>query len=230
VTGQEREFTSTGVPPWKSPVALSVALHLLIVGVALTGWSWSSPMQEPPPSSISARLITQQKPEPSPVVEPVEQPDPDQEQKDLEKQKQIEVQKRQKQKEEEARKVAEQKKREETKRKAEEQKKAEERKARETQEAEAARQKAESEAKERERRKAEAEAEKQSVRKKRNRRGRKPNASGLRQSGACRNSSLKPRQSKLEKRVQMKRGGKSRPPLPEPGKRRCFRRARNIRH
>ncbi|WP_368087213.1 hypothetical protein [Marinobacter sp. AC-23] len=70
MTGQEREFTSTGVPAWKSPFALSLALHLLIAGVALAGWSWSSAIQEPPPNSVSARLITQQKPEPSPVVEP----------------------------------------------------------------------------------------------------------------------------------------------------------------
>ncbi|WP_298447544.1 cell envelope integrity protein TolA [uncultured Marinobacter sp.] len=162
VTGQEREYTSTGVPPWKSPVALSVALHLLIAGVALAGWSWSNPIQEPPPSSISARLITQQKPEPSPVVEPVDQPDKELERKELEKQKQAELQQRQK--EEEARKAAEQKKREEAKRKAEEQeRKREQAKAEELKvqkQREAARQKAEAEAKERERRKAEADAEK----------------------------------------------------------------------
>ena len=139
MTGHEREFTSTGAPAWKSPVALSIALHLLIAGVGLVGWSWSSPIHEPPPNSVSARLITQQKPEPSPVVEPVDQPDREQEQTELEKQKQAEAKKRQQ--EEEARKATEQKKREEAKQKADEQERkrkqaeAEERKVQEAREA-----------------------------------------------------------------------------------------------
>ncbi|MDY6841504.1 MAG: cell envelope integrity protein TolA, partial [Pseudomonadota bacterium] len=70
MTDHQREVTRTGVLPWKSPVALSVTLHLLILGIALAGWSWTSPDHEPPPKSISARLISQQQPEPSPVIEP----------------------------------------------------------------------------------------------------------------------------------------------------------------
>ena len=69
----ERDVTTTGMAPWKSPVALSVTLHALILGIALAGWSWTSTDHEPPPRSISARLITQQEPEPSPVVEPDDQ-------------------------------------------------------------------------------------------------------------------------------------------------------------
>lgn len=155
--GHEREVTSTGVPPWKSPVALSLILHLVIVGVALAGWTWSSPEHEPPPRSISARLVTQQQPEPSPIETLDDQPDRDEERR-LEEQKREAEEKRK----EEARKLAEQKAKEEAERKAQEQEQkrqlAEKRKREEAAKAkEAARQKAEAEAKERERQKAEAE-------------------------------------------------------------------------
>ena len=103
----QREVTTTGVPPWKSPVALSVTLHLLILGIALAGWSWTSPVEEPSPRSISARLITQQEPEPSPVVDPVDQQKRDEERRAEEQRRQEEAE-RQRQ-EEEARRIAEQK-------------------------------------------------------------------------------------------------------------------------
>ncbi|WP_431190849.1 cell envelope integrity protein TolA [Marinobacter alexandrii] len=165
--GHEREVTSTGVPPWKSPVALSLILHLVIAGVALAGWTWSSPEHEPPPRSISARLVTQQQPEPSPIETLDDQPDRDEERR-LEEQKrkaeQEQKRKAEQERKEEARKLAEQKAREEAERKAQEQEQerkrqlAEKRKREEAAKAkEAARQKAEAEAKERERQKAEAE-------------------------------------------------------------------------
>lgn len=159
--GHEREVTSTGTPPWKSPVALSVALHLLIIGIALAGWTWTSPDHEPPPRSISARLISQQ-PEPSPVVEPVDQSDREEERR-AEEQKRKAEERRQ----EEARKAAEKKAREQAEQKAEEERKrkqalAQKRKEEKAKaEEEAARQKAEAEAKERQRKKAEEEKRKQ---------------------------------------------------------------------
>ena len=164
VTGHEREYTSTGTPPWKSPVALSVLLHLLVMGIALAGWSWTSPDHEPPPRSISARLITQQEPEPSPVVEPVDQPDRDY-QRRAEEKREAEAEKQRQQ--EEARRAAEQKAKEEAQRRQAEQERkqqqaqAREKEAQQAREAEAARQKAEAEEKARERRKAEEEKRQQ---------------------------------------------------------------------
>lgn len=164
--GHEREVISTGRPPWKSPVALSVSLHLLIIGIALAGWTWSSPDHEPPPRSISARLISQQ-PEPSPVVEPVDQAV-------REAQLRAEEQKRkaEERRQEEARKAAEQKARAEAERKAEEERKrqqalAQKREEEKAQAEEAARQKAEAQAKEAQRKKAEEAKRKQEEEKRR---------------------------------------------------------------
>ncbi|WP_227515501.1 cell envelope integrity protein TolA [Marinobacter salinus] len=158
--GHERELTSTGKPPWKSPVVLSVTLHLLIIGIALAGWSWTSPEHEPPPRSISARLISQT-PEPSPIVEPVDQPDREEERRAAEQKRKAEEQRK-----EEARKLAEQQAREAAQQKAEEERKRQQALAREREEEkaraeEAARQKAEAEAKERERKKAAEEKQRQ---------------------------------------------------------------------
>ena len=94
----ERDVTTTGMAPWKSPVALSVTLHALILGIALAGWSWTSTDHEPPPRSISARLITQQEPEPSPVVEPDDQQKRDEERR-AEEQRRREEAERQRQEE-----------------------------------------------------------------------------------------------------------------------------------
>ncbi len=159
MTGHKREVTDTGTPPWKSPVALSVILHGLIVGVALAGWSWSRPHHEPPPRSISARLITQNQPTPSPIVEPEDQPDTDKQR--LEAEQKLKAEKARQ--EEEARKEAERKLKAEKERKARE---AEQQKAQEqarklaqekAQKEEALRKKAEAERKARERKKAEEE-------------------------------------------------------------------------
>ena len=169
MTGHKREVAGTGTPPWKSPVALSVLLHCSIIGIALAGWSWSSPHHEPPPRSISARLITQNQPTPSAIVEPEDQPDLDKLRREKEEQLKAE-----KLRQEQARKKAEQKAKQEAERKAREaEKKAKEaerkrqlaleqkKKQEEARKAEALRKKAEAERKERERRKAEEEKKRQ---------------------------------------------------------------------
>ncbi|MDY6816525.1 MAG: protein TolA, partial [Pseudomonadota bacterium] len=114
MTNRDHRVISTGTPPWKSPVALSVFLHLLIVVVALAGWSWTGPVDEPPPRSISARLISQQQPEPGPVMEPDDRPDRDQQRRaEEEERKKAEAGAERRRQEEEARRIAEQKAREE---------------------------------------------------------------------------------------------------------------------
>lgn len=148
--GQQREATTTAAPAWKSPLALSLTLHLLILGVALAGWSWTSPVEQAAPRSISARLITQQAPEPSPVVDSVDQQQRN-EARLAEEQRRREEAERQRQADE-ARRVAEQKRQEaEAKARAAQQARAEE----------AARQKAEADAKARARQKAEEEKRRQ---------------------------------------------------------------------
>jgi len=126
-----------------------MVLHLAIIGIAVTGWSWTNPKHDPPPRSISARLITPQ-PKPSPIVEPDDQPDRDELRKA----------------EEQARKLAEQKAREDAERKTKalEQKREQAEKQKREEQAkikEAARIKAEAEAKAKQRKDAEAEKQKQ---------------------------------------------------------------------
>ncbi|MEP1583260.1 MAG: protein TolA, partial [Marinobacter sp.] len=104
--GHERDVTNTGQPPWKSPVALSILLHGLILGVALAGWTWTDPSEDPPPPSISARLITPNEPEPSPVTEPVDEPDRDEERRQEEERKRKEEAERRKAEEEREREEA----------------------------------------------------------------------------------------------------------------------------
>ena len=162
MTGHKREVTGTGTPPWKSPVALSVVLHCSIIGIALAGWSWSSPQHEPPPRSISARLITQAPPKPSPVVEPTAQPDPDKLRREKEEQLKAE-----KLRQEQARKQAEQKAKQEAEKKARDAERKRQlalekkKKQEEAQKAEALRKKAEAERKAQERKKAEEEKKRQ---------------------------------------------------------------------
>lgn len=162
MTGHEREVTSTGVPPWKSPIALSVVLHLIIIGIAVAGWSWTSADHEPPPRSISARLISPQ-PKASPVVEKNDQPDHEEQRKAEQKKLKAEAERK-----EQARKQAEEKARKEAERKAREQEQKRKQAEKTKQEAqakakakEAARLKAEAEEKARQRKKAEAEKKKQ---------------------------------------------------------------------
>ena len=68
MSDHEREVNNRDPQPWKKPVGLSLALHGLIVLAVMVGWTFS-PIQEPEPRSISARLISPQ-PVPSPEVEP----------------------------------------------------------------------------------------------------------------------------------------------------------------
>lgn len=156
---RDRQESSSGVPPWKSPLALSVLLHLAIVLVAATGWSWFTPRHEPPPRSIAARLIAPQD-QPSPVVDTQDQPDADELKRAEQERQRLEEERR---KAEQARRQAEEKAREEQRREAEEERRKQEALARE-QEARAreeARRKAEAEAREQARQKAEAERRRQ---------------------------------------------------------------------
>ncbi|QSP96544.1 cell envelope integrity protein TolA [Marinobacter salinisoli] len=180
-------------------MALSVGLHVLIIGVALAGWSWTSPKEEPPPRSISARLITQQQPVPSEIVEPVEQVDREQERKLEEQKREAEAKRR----EEERRKAeAERQRKEEAARKEAERKKQEaERRKREEEAArakEAARLKAEAEAKERERRKAEEEKRKEEARRKAEEEKRRQEEQRRREEEARKEAERKLREQQLE--------------------------------
>lgn len=141
---RDRQQSSTGTPAWKSPLALSVLLHLAIVLLAATGWTWFTPRHEPPPRSIAARLIAPQD-QPSPVVDTQDQPDPGALKRAEEERKRLEQERR---KAEQARRQAEEKAREEQRRRAEEERRKQEALARER----------EAKAKEEARRKAEAAA------------------------------------------------------------------------
>ena len=132
MNGRERGQNDAGTPAWKSPVAFSVSLHLLILVIAISGWSWSSSNYEPPPRSISARLISSE-PRPAPAVTEVDQPD-EAEQRLVEDRKLLEQQ----------REAEQQVQRQEAERKAEEQKQLEEqRKEEQRKKVEAERQKRE---------------------------------------------------------------------------------------
>ncbi|SDW58890.1 cell envelope integrity protein TolA [Marinobacter mobilis] len=77
MTGKDRDYTSTGQAPWKSPVLFSVVLHGMLLVVVLVGWQWSTPVHEDTPRSIAATLVLQQ-PESvePPTPAPTPQPDP----------------------------------------------------------------------------------------------------------------------------------------------------------
>ena len=159
--GHERDIGDKAQAPWKSPVALSVFLHGLVMVVALAGWSWTKPDNQPPPPSISARLVTQAEPVPSPVVDTLDEPDRDQERQQAEEEKRRQEQeaerRREKERAAEARRIQQQKEQERQK-KAEAERKKEQQRLKEQQ---AAKQKAEAEAKERARQKAEEERRKE---------------------------------------------------------------------
>ncbi|MDX1754850.1 MAG: cell envelope integrity protein TolA [Marinobacter sp.] len=150
--GHERDYTSTGQPPWKSPLAFSLLLHGALILVALVGWHWTTPSEELPPRSIAATLVVQQPQAPQP--EAVPQPDPE------------DVRRRQEEQRREAeRKAAEaERQRAEAERQRREQERqaaAERERQRQAQAREAARLKAEAEARELARQKAEEEERRQ---------------------------------------------------------------------
>lgn len=166
MTDQEREPASLGTPAWKSPVTLSILLHVLILVVALSGWSWNNSVKEPPPRSISARLITSQPPQPEPAATPTK-PDPaiEKARQQAEEKQQLEEKRKA---EEQARKAREEAARQEKQR---QQAEAEKEKARKAEEArqkaeEAARQKAEAEAKAQAKKKAEEERKREEAERK----------------------------------------------------------------
>jgi colicin import membrane protein len=162
VIGHERDTRDKAQAPWKSPVALSIFLHGLILVVALTGWSWATPDNQPPPPSISARLVTQAAPEPSPVVDTVDEPDRDQErqqaqEEDRRKEQEAERRRQEQERAEEARRLQQQKE-QERQQQAEAERKREQQRLKEQQ---AAKEKADAEAKARARQKAEEERRKE---------------------------------------------------------------------
>jgi colicin import membrane protein len=165
VSGRERDQNNAGTPAWKSPVAFSVGLHLSILVIAISGWSWSSSNYESPPRSISARLISPE-PRPASAVTEVDQPDEAEkrlvedrklveQQREVEQQRKIEEQKKKQEADARVQQQAEQKREEQVQEKARAQA---ENKA---QAAEAAKLKANAEAKELARQKTEQQAERE---------------------------------------------------------------------
>lgn len=159
MTDQEREPASSGTPAWKSPVTLSILLHVLILVVALSSWSWNNSVKEPPPRSISARLVSNQPPQPEPAATPLK-PDPAKEKarQQAEEKQQLEEKRKAEEKARKAREEAARQEKEKQRKQAE----AEKEQARKAEQArqkakEAARQKAEAQAKAQAKQKAEEE-------------------------------------------------------------------------
>lgn len=160
--GHERYTGDRAQAPWKSPVALSIFLHGLVLTVALAGWSWTKPKSEAPPPSISARLVTQAEPVPSPVVDTVDEPDRDQQRQQAEEEQRRKEQEAERRRQEQER--AQEARRLEQQQEKQRQQQAEaerEREQQRLQEQQAAKQKADAEAKERARQQAEAKREKE---------------------------------------------------------------------
>ncbi len=158
----DRHIGDKAQAPWKSPVVLSVFLHGLIVVVTLAGWTLTQPDNQAPPPSISARLVTQAEPEPSPVVDVVDEPDREQERQQAqeeERRRQQEAERRRQEEEraEEARRIQQQKE-DERQQQAEAEQEREQQRLKAQQ---AAKEKAEAEAKELARQKAEEEQRRQ---------------------------------------------------------------------